>query len=320
MEFPNLPRGLIVDLITPLRNDGAIDGRGLGRLLDRVSPYAQALLLASPQIGEGKNLSSRHRSELLEKTLVVVRQRPIPIFMWSSRDTEEATRQTLFEMREVLKKRNYGSTVYWVDSPLYYHSNRGLPAYYHDICSDVLEPFILHNDPEFIKDISRPFKRSNIRTAILKELLAIENITGLIFSGSLDRAGNYQKACHGRKDFRIYDGDEAAFLEHPSMSGVASVGANLAPKAWQEVTQSSIMTTGDRKNYPDYLQQLWEVGIYLRNLKDIYGTMPVVIIKEVLSDMGIIETPTCTEGSQDVEESKRRIKELMTHYGDYPGN
>ena len=320
MAFPILPRGLIVDLITPLNTDGSIDGRGLGRLLDRVSPYAQALLLASPRTGEGKNLSSRHRSELLEKTLVVVRQRPIPVLMWSSGDTEEATRHTLFEMRRVLKKLNYGSTVYWVDSPLYYHSNRGLSSYYHDICSDVREAFILHNDPELIKDISRPFKRSNIRTAILKELMAAENIMGLIFSGSLDRAGNYQKACHGRKEFRIYDGDETAFLEHPSMSGVVSAGANLAPKAWQKVTESSIMTAGDRKNSPDYLQQLWEVGIYLRNLKDIYETMPVVIIKEVLYDMGIIETPACTVQSQDVAESKRHIRELMTHYGDYPGN
>ena len=52
------PRGLIIDLITPLKKSGDIDGRGLGRHLDGVLPYAQALLLASPHIGEGKGLDA----------------------------------------------------------------------------------------------------------------------------------------------------------------------------------------------------------------------------------------------------------------------
>ena len=61
------PRGLIIDLITPLNIGGDIDGRGLGKQLDRVLPYVHALLLASPYMGEGNHLKPTQREELLEK-------------------------------------------------------------------------------------------------------------------------------------------------------------------------------------------------------------------------------------------------------------
>jgi dihydrodipicolinate synthase/N-acetylneuraminate lyase len=182
----------------------------------------------------------------------------------------------------------------------------------------VEQPFILHNDPEFIKRLGRPLKRHNIRSSILKEMSIFENIVGMSFLGSLERGHNYHRACRQQPYFRIYDGDETRFLDHPSMSGTVSLGANLAPNAWQKITQSSLQFTGDKKNYPDYLQQVWELGQYLRDLKDIYQQMPVAIVKEILSDMEIIESPFCTFPTKDLEEPKRQIKELMVRYGDYP--
>ena len=40
-------RGLIVDLVTPLRESGEIDGRSLGRHLDRILPHVQAVFIAN---------------------------------------------------------------------------------------------------------------------------------------------------------------------------------------------------------------------------------------------------------------------------------
>ncbi|MBW1797517.1 MAG: dihydrodipicolinate synthase family protein [Deltaproteobacteria bacterium] len=315
MEALIAPRGLIVDLITPLKIDRSIDGRGLGRLLDRLTPHAQAIVLAGPGAGEGKNLELDQRLELVEKALVVIRGR-IPVLIWVTGDTEEKTRKTLLTHKNVLEKRGYQGQVFWVDTPLYYHSNRGLPDHYDDLCSMVDQPFILHNDPEMIKGLAKPIKRNNIRTSILKELACLEKMVALIFQGSLDRANNYQRASRRRANFRIYDGDETHFLDYPSMSGVVSLGANLTPKAWQRITQSSLKLTGDPKDYPDSLQQVWESGGYLRNLMDIYHQMPVAIVKGVLSNMGIIETPTCAFPVENPEEPKRRVKELMTRFGD----
>ena len=317
MEVLSPPRGLIVDLITPLRNDGSIDGRGLGRLLDQLSPLAHALFLASPNTGEGKNLSFAQRLELLEKAMVVIRGR-IPILFWITRDTKKKTTEILLALKKVVERRRYEGNVFWVDTPLYYHSNRGLPALYQNLSSMVNEPFILHNDPKLIKSLTKPIKRSNIRTGILKELIHLKGIVGLIFLGSLDRAHNYQRACRSQARFRVYDGDEINFLDHPSMSGVVSLGANLAPGAWRKTTESSLRITADRDDYPTYLYDVWELGQYLRDLKGIYQRAPVAIIKEVLADKGIIETPTCTFPPKDVEELKRRAEGLMARYGDCP--
>ncbi|MBW2119388.1 MAG: dihydrodipicolinate synthase family protein [Deltaproteobacteria bacterium] len=315
MEALIAPRGLIVDLITPLKSDRSIDGRGLGRLLDQITPHAQAILLAGPGGGEGKNLELDQRLELVEKALVVIRGR-IPILIWVTGDTEEKTRKTLLTHKNVLEKQGYQGQVFWADTPLYYHSNRGLPDHYEDLCSMVDQPFILHNDPELIKGLVRPIKRNNIRTSILKELAYLEKLAGLVFQGSLDRAHNYQKASRRRAKFRIYDADETRFLDYPSMSGVVSIGANLTPRAWQRITSSSLKLTGDQKDYPDSLKQVWESGGYLRNLIDIYYKIPAAIVKGVLSDMGIIETPTCAFPAENPEEPKRRVKELMAQFED----
>ncbi len=316
MESAIAPRGLIVDLITPLLRNGAIDHRGLKRLLDRMAAKCQAILLASPHMGEGNNLGLDLRSELFDISMGVIRAK-IPILLWVTQDTEEKTREGILALKKSIERRRYTGQVFWVDTPLYYHSNRGLPAYYQDLGSMVERPFILHNDPSLINRLEKPLKRDNIRTSILKELCGLVNIAGLVFLGAFERGHNYHRACHWRTDFRIYDGDETHFLDHPSMSGVISAGANLAPDAWRKITESSLHLTGDRKKYPDYLQQVWRLGQYLLDLHNICHKRPVAIVKGVLADKGIIETPSCTSPAEDMEEAKSRIKELMLHYGNY---
>ncbi len=316
MADPIAPRGLIADLITPLKGDGSIDGRGLKRLLNRVTPCVEGIFLASPHAGEGEGLNPAQRSQLVEKAAAVIRGR-IPLLIWVTRDTEENTKDAILSYKKSLQKQGYEGQIFWVDTPLYYHSNRGLQAYYRTLVRILDYPLILHNDPEFIRRLGNPLKRNNIRTAILKELAVLKEIAGVIFSGTLDRAHNYNRASRGRAHFRIYDGLETQFLEHPSMSGLVSVGSNLAPGAWQKITRSSLQLTGGQKQYPDHLHQVWELGQYLRDLNEIYSQMPAAVIKETLADMGIIETSHCTFPHKDVKEQKGRLKELMTRYGDY---
>jgi dihydrodipicolinate synthase/N-acetylneuraminate lyase len=311
------PKGLIIDLITPLKQGGGIDGRGLGRLLDRVLPSVQAVYLASPTSGEGKGLGAAQREELLEKTLVVIRGR-VPVLIWISQETEEDTRKTLLLLKKRTEKRKYGGPVFWVDTPLFYHSNRGLSLHYQDLSTRTKGTYLLQNDPALIKDLSRPLKRNNIRTSILKDLARIGSIQGLIYSGPLDRVRNYQKAVRARTDFRIYDGDEFRFLRYPSLSGVVSVGANLAPEAWQKITASSLNQNDNRAAYPDLLQQIWETGQYLQGLIEVYHPISVPLIKSILADTETIESPSCTFEAGDTAGKVEALRELMTRYGDYP--
>lgn len=316
MAAIRLPRGLIIDLITPLTKGGEIDGRGLDKHIDRILPHVQALFLASPYMGEGISLGLDQREELFDKSLVII-QGKAPIFMWISGETDEKTKELLLLLRKRMTLRKYSGPVFWVDTPLYYHSNRGLPGHYEEMSFLAEESFILHNDPALIKHIDKTFKRCNIRTSILKELALLKSIKGLIFSGSLDRSYNYRKAVRGRTDFRIYDGDESHFMEHPSLSGVISAGANLAPRAWQRITASSLNLNNREGDYPDYLKQIWDTGKYLNNLRSIYHGYGAHLIKGLLSQMGVIGAAFSGEAQEDIEEEIRSLKELMGQHGDY---
>jgi dihydrodipicolinate synthase/N-acetylneuraminate lyase len=310
-------RGLIIDLITPLRENGSIDGRGLARHLDRVLPCAQGVFLASPYAGEGRSLDFQQREELFDKSLAVIRGR-VPLWIWISGETGDETEEMLHLLEKRLAARHYAGPVFWVDTPLLYHSNRGLFSHYRHLTSLTGLPFILHNDPDLIKDVARPLKRNNLRTNILKKLVGIESIQGLIFLGPLERAQNYQKAVRQRADFRMYDGDEVRFLAYPSRSGIVSAGANLAPRTWQKVTKSSLNLIEGKEEYPDSLQQLWEAGEYLRALRDRYHPHSGHLTKRVLADMGILGSQGSGSAKDELEGRIGELKNLMSRYADFP--
>lgn len=316
MENSRAPKGLVVDLITPLEN-GTIDATGLERLLERVVPHAQALLLAGPRHGEGENMEMAMRDELLKKAIDAAAGRPVSLFLWVTGNTKTETRNNILALQERFGENRSAGGLFWVDTPLAYHSNRGLPDYYQELQTILTVPLLLHNDPDCVHT-TRTFKRHNIRTAVLKELVQIEGIAGLIFSGSLERSHHYQRACRGRQDFKIYDGDEKRFLEHPSMGGVVSVGANLAPGSWEKIMKSSIQLHAHRENYPDRLQQIWELGDYLKNMLALYGQWPAAMIKAVLSDMGTIGTPEMLKPVEIEHDNFKTLKMLMHDFGDHP--
>lgn len=315
MGHLTLPRGLIADLVTPFRENGEIDGRGLGSLLDRVLPHVHAVWIGSPYCGEGFNLNVGQREELLDKCLVVIRGQ-VPILVWVTGKTEDETKQHLLLFRKRVEARKYGGPVFWVDTPLLYHSNRGLHLHYRNLASMAPEPWLLHNDPEYIMRLGHSFKRNNIRTAIFKSLSGMDEIQGLVFLGSLDRASHYQEAVRKRPEFRIYDGDESRFLTYPSMSGLVSSGANLVPRAWRKITDASLNMTSGRQDYPDRLQQLWETGAYLQDLLQLYRSHPAPIIKAGLSKLGIIEYPRCALDSEGKEREASSIIGEMKRHGD----
>ena len=311
------PRGLIVDLLTPLKRNGDIDGHSLGKHLDRVLPHVQAVLIAGPHMGEGGNLDVRQREELMGKTLAVVRGQ-VPVLVWITQDTEQKTRETLGVLSRRLKTKKYAGRLCWLDTPLYYHSNRGLFSYYRNLTPLTRDAWVLHNDPGLIHRLGRSLKRNNIRTSILLKIMEIEEIQGLLYLGSLDRAANYEKATRTRPDFKIYDGDESRFLTHPSLSGVVSAGANLSPKAWNKITEASLALLDKREDYPDRLQQIWKTGRHLQTLLDLYGSQAVQVIKQVLAEAGTIESPTCFVETGEVRERVKSIIKEMHHFGDYP--
>ncbi len=288
MEYQDPPRGLILDLVTPIDSGDGIDIGGLQRLLEKVAEHVHGILIASPWAGEGNALSLKVRKQLLERTMALVPQ-ALPLLAWITGKDEADTRRNLIALQKITESRLYDAPIYWVDTPLLYHSNRGLPSLYNELFRLTERPFILVNDPQSVARVRSSIKRKNIRTSILKEIAATEFIAGLIFMGSLERAHNYQKATRKRSNFRIYDGEEARFLEFPSLSGVVSAGANLAPEKWRIITESSLHLNEGAADYPDTMKQLWDAGQVLHRLREIYSSNPPGAIKWALAQTGILE-------------------------------
>ena len=313
MEAAAAPKGLIAELVTPLEGDGTIDISGFNRLVERVSHHVQGVFLASPRAGEGAALSLDKRLILLEETFRILRDRPVSILLWITGGHEEQTIEMASTLQKWLGNRRDSRNLFIVDTPLLYHSNRGLEEYYKQLSIVIEKPIILHNDPEIVALVKKPFKRNNIRTAILKDLSELTRIAGLIFSGSLEKGHHYQRACRKNSGFKIYDGDEIRFLDSPSMSGLVSIGANLVPKAWEKITQSSLQQMDQKYKYPDHLQQIWEIGDCLRTISNACRPFPVNIVKEILREQGVVKTSTATFESHDMEQSCIHVRECMNN-------
>lgn len=308
MEERRPPKGLIVDLITPLYDKGGIDKRSLEGLLKRVLPHVDGVLLGSPRVGEGRALGLDWKVDLLENAIALIGGEK-PILFWISGESSEGTKNILSALEDRVSALDYRGTVFWLDSPLYYHSNRGLYEHYEELTSFARNPFVLHNDPGLIDLLDRPLKRSNIRTSIVKELGCMEGIRGLVFCGSLARVNNYQKSLRRRSDFRVYDGDETRFLEHPSMNGIVSMGANVAPGIWGTITRSSLGIREDEDP-----GRLFELGTLLKDLLRIYREDPVRIMKKALFDLNVIGFPACTPGTQPLQDSATPLVEFLSHH------
>lgn len=314
MADSTCPRGLIADLITPIGPNGAVNSPGMDRILERVLHHVQAVLLCGPDAGDGAALGQAQRLDVLLSAMKKVNGR-VPLMVWITCSTQDDTCSMLEVLEKGVEKEEYPGQIFWLDTPLVYHSNRGLPQHLRDLASFSSRPIILFNDPDRVKREAGPLKRANIRTAILKETALLEGVSGLIFRGGMDRARNYQKAVRFRSGFRLYDGDEAQFLSHPSSHGVLSAGVNLAPSAWQRITASSLGMTGEEQRYPDNLKHIWELGQYLEALRGIYAEEPARLIRGALDLAGVPGTAGSYEEIPE-EEAVNRLLDLMKQYGD----
>jgi len=250
-----LPRGLIIELLTPLDRRGGVDLEAAGRLLDHVAPFAEGLLLFGPEVGLGPDLGIRARVELLS-FLAPRTALPLLVFI-TARD-----RKTTEGCLEAIGSAADPARLILVDAPLLVRSNRDLIHWTGFLSDCHPAPVILYNHPRLMDRLAARTKRRNIRTAVLKKLIReVPGPAGLIFQGDFKRLLNYHRAVRERSAFRIYDAAELRFLDRPSAYGVVSAGANLLPAAWSRVVRAAL-----RQEQPGSLAELLACGRGLRAL------------------------------------------------------
>ena len=301
------PKGLIIPLVTPFDEQGEIDRAAFNRLIERTLPYGDALFVGEAMIGEGVSLSNRKRLELLTMAWEIVEGRK-SLFLSPTAETPEATLKNMIALGKKFSPQSGTEPIFWVDLPLWYHSNRKLPTLYHEWARQTPFPILLYNHPSLIAQLGRSLKRRNIRTAVLKRLCENEQIVGIIQVGDLKRTIHYQRAVRSRRDFRFYDGDEMNFLNRPSSSGVVSLGANLFPKEWSEIVSASLTPAED----PSRNLLILNHSQRLRELRQLLRTSSPKNLKIALAHLGILSSSRVL-GQEDspLREEDLKIKRFL---------
>lgn len=308
------PKGLIGALVTPLDNKYNIDKPSLKSLLEHTIKDLHGVLLGAGEIGEWFALPNKKRMDLIRAGIETVNGK-VPLLLSITGDTEDQTGGNIAHVESTKEELNYKGDIFLLDCPLWYHSNKGLPELYVKFKEITTLPFVLYNDPCLITELRRHLKRKNIRTNVLKKLSKNEQILGIEHVGDLKRAINYAKAVRERKNFRIYDGNELNFLGKPSLWGVIAKGANILPREWREITESSMNPKEALKEDPTYYSRLWKAGRILKSFHEAYTPNPAAIIKSALKLMGKIGSGVVAEDTQTItSEQESRIRKLLAEH------
>ncbi len=292
---PAPPRGLIVDLLTPLHPDFSLDEASLRRLVDRVISQVDGILAGSPDVGEALELAGPTRRRLLAALLAAVGGR-VPLFFGITGHSLEETRKLALEVHEDCQRHGYEGAVYLVDLPLWYHSNRGLPQVCQALLEEVPRSLVLLNLPQLISRRAPLFKRRNIRTHVFKKLGVLPGVAGLIHQGELRRFLNYHAAAATRPEFAFYEADEENFLTRPGAWGVISPGAQLFPAFWSLITRVCLHPEEVAQD-PELRRETWSLSRRLQEISRAYRPGPAALLKSALKAQGIIDYAAIAPGT-----------------------
>ncbi len=296
-------RGLWCRLYTPEDPD-ALDWAGF---LRATAPFVDGWVIDPPfwnPAGHGPHLQAHDLDHIPELVARLPDYQPLAVRI-TGRDRAE-TLENVQRLEQELGKDTRFALVLWLDTPLSYHGNRGLPAVYQQLAVLSHRPFVLENDPERIRPLKAWGRHVNLRTSVLKTLARNPRILGLIHHGSFKRVFNYSKAVVKRPDFGLMDGEERTFLEYPSTTGVVSVTANLAPRLWRKLLDRKSLSARARDT-----QGYLAVMKLLREGLEAVGPDPVRAVPWALHRMGFLAS-----GKPVSEESARRLAHFLENATD----
>jgi len=223
--------GSMVAMITPMAEDGAVDGESLRRLLDFHIERGTDAIVAVGTTGESATLDEEEHCEVIRQVVAYVGGR-LPVIAGTGAN---ATREAIDLTRCA---QEAGADACLLVTPYYNKpTQEGLYRHFRAVAEAVEIPQILYNVPG--------------RTAcdMLPETVArlshIPNIVGIKeATGDLERLEQLKDQC--REGFEFYSGDDATGCEFLLRGGhgVISVTANVAPKLMREMV--ALALAGER--------------------------------------------------------------------------
>lgn len=215
-------------LITPFRQDQAIDQERLGRLVEWQIESGIHFLVPCGTTGETPTLSREEWLRVIDITVEVAAGRVPIVAGATSNDTADAVHKA----RELNKRRGVDAIL--TASPYYNKpTQEGQYQHFKAIAEAVEKPLVLYNVPGRTG--------ANIEPATLGRLAKIPNIIAV-----KEASGNISQIAeifnHVPSGFRVFSGDDAVTLPVISLGGVGiiSVASNEIPREMSELTAAAL--------------------------------------------------------------------------------
>jgi 4-hydroxy-tetrahydrodipicolinate synthase len=218
--------GSIVALVTPMRDDGAVDYDALRRLIDWHVAEGTDVIGVVGTTGESPTVDVEEHCEIIRVSVEHARGR-VPIMAGTgANSTKEA-----IELSRFAKKVGADCTLSVVP---YYNkpSQEGIYRHFKAIAEAVDIPMVLYNVPG--RTVADMLPDTTIRLAQVPGIVGVKEATG-----DIERAAWLIK--QAPKGFSIFSGDDgtAVALMLLGGHGNVSVTANVAPRAMHELCMAA---------------------------------------------------------------------------------
>ncbi|MDR1835616.1 MAG: 4-hydroxy-tetrahydrodipicolinate synthase [Fusobacteriaceae bacterium] len=224
-------KGIIVPILTPMREDESINEEELRRQINRQIEAGIDGIFPFGTNGEGYILSSAEKEKILEIVVEETKGR-VPVYAGTGCI---GTKETI-----ALSKRakDIGADVLSVITPSFaLASQEELYAHYREVAENVDLPIVLYNIPARTGNALTP--------ATVRKLAEIENIVGAKdSSGNFDNILQYIEQTRDR-DFAILSGNDSLILWNLLAGGTGGIAgcANVYPRTMAAIYDA--FTAGD---------------------------------------------------------------------------
>jgi len=262
--------GVLIALASPMTKGGAVDGAGIGRLVEHVISGGVHGVLALGSTGETASLDERARREVLDAVVTASAGR-VPVLCGIAQS------QLSTAIAEVAAAARAGADAALVAPPFYYPTDAtGVLAFYREVAAGAEIPILVYNIPQFTKVAVDP---TTLAT------LAREGAVQGIKDSSRDFE-YFEGVCVATRDvpgFRIFTGSDTMLVASLAAGGAGTIcgAGNVAP-AWV-VRIYEEFQSGDLEAARQSQDRLYTLVTVLRN-----GVFPLAI-KCALHLQGVCE-------------------------------
>lgn len=256
-----------VALVTPMKNNGAIDEEVFVDLIEWHIKMGTASIIVAGTTGESSTLSDEEQMHIIELAVKTVNGRIPVIAGTGSNKTEHA----LWLSQKACK---LGVDGLLIINPYYNKANEsGMVAHFEKIANNVTKPIILYNVPGRTGQ--------NIPLNVALNLAQHPNIIGYKeASGNIEYLTTF--AAQMPKDFYLYSGNDDQILTTLALGGhgVISVAANIIPEQIQELVISFMKGDVARSREIQFK--------YLDFIHLLFSEVSPVPIKEAMNQVGFM--------------------------------